>query len=273
MAQPHREADQRGRSRCAPGRGGRSCHIRGVFFGGGKETKGGPPREPLPVVVLYPLFSAPAHTPPAKNIRATRSDRPDYVCVVCVTRNTRAALGVLVLELAGTPNPEARKTALRESDILAAASSPRSGETFSREKAREQEEGKDWRQALQWPSSCESQRMADGAQTDAIEPAWNSCCDACSCSDAVRQQGWQTLWGDNRTNAANRACRRSPRGLVARALAPRRHVAGVSAGADGADRHAVGRSRHRRRRVAAAPRHQEHYRQDCAVCRTEWAGV
>ena len=35
--------------------------------------------------------------------------------------------------------------------------------------------------------------MADGAQTDAIEPAWNSCCDACSCSDAVRQQGWQTL--------------------------------------------------------------------------------
>ena len=63
----------------------------------------------------------------------------------------------------------------------------------SPEKAREQQEGKDWRQALQWPSSCESQRMADGAQTDAIEPAWNSCCDACSCSDAVRQQGWQTL--------------------------------------------------------------------------------
>ena len=70
---------------------------------------------------------------------------------------------------------------------------PSAGETFSREKAREQQEGKDWRQALQWPSSCESQRMADGAQTDAIEPAWNSCCDACSCSDAVRQQGWQTL--------------------------------------------------------------------------------
>ena len=74
-----------------------------------------------------------------------------------------------------------------------AAVPPLRGETFSREKAREQEEGKDWRQALQWPSSCESQRMADGAQTDAIEPAWNSCCDACSCSDAVRQQGWQTL--------------------------------------------------------------------------------
>ena len=73
------------------------------------------------------------------------------------------------------------------------SSLPSSGETFSREKAREQQEGKDWRQALQWPSSCESQRMADGAQTDAIEPAWNSCCDACSCSDAVRQQGWQTL--------------------------------------------------------------------------------
>ena len=35
--------------------------------------------------------------------------------------------------------------------------------------------------------------MADGANTDVFEPAWNSCCDACSCSDAVRQQGWQTL--------------------------------------------------------------------------------
>ena len=90
------------------------------------------------------------------------------------------------------PEHQIRKTAIRESQILAAASSP-GGETFSREKAREQEEGKDWRQALQWPTSCESQRMADGAQTDAIEPAWNSCCDACSCSDAVRQQGWQTL--------------------------------------------------------------------------------
>ena len=75
---------------------------------------------------------------------------------------------------------------------IAAASSPLPVKR-SPEKAREQQEGKDWRQALQWPSSCESQRMADGAQTDAIEPAWNSCCDACSCSDAVRQQGWQTL--------------------------------------------------------------------------------
>eukprot|EP00964_Phaeocystis_antarctica_P046439 scaffold26835_cov36-Phaeocystis_antarctica.AAC.1 len=35
--------------------------------------------------------------------------------------------------------------------------------------------------------------MADGADTDVFEPAWNSCCDACSCSDALRQQGWQTL--------------------------------------------------------------------------------
>ena len=68
---------------------------------------------------------------------------------------------------------------------------PLLGETKAREL--ERREGKDWRQGEQWPSSCESQRMADGAQTDAIEPAWNSCCDACSCSDAVRQQGWQTL--------------------------------------------------------------------------------
>ena len=35
--------------------------------------------------------------------------------------------------------------------------------------------------------------MADVAYTDVFEPAFNSCCDACSCSDAVRQQGWQTL--------------------------------------------------------------------------------
>jgi hypothetical protein len=34
--------------------------------------------------------------------------------------------------------------------------------------------------------------MADGANTD-VEQTWNSCCDAGSCSDAVRQQGWQTL--------------------------------------------------------------------------------
>ena len=99
----------------------------------------------------------------------------------------RAALGVG--ELAGTPNPENSSQRVEYWPQLP----PLRGETFSREKAREQEEGKDWRQALQWPSSCESQRMADGAQTDAIEPAWNSCCDACSCSDAVRQQGWQTL--------------------------------------------------------------------------------
>ena len=34
--------------------------------------------------------------------------------------------------------------------------------------------------------------MTDGADME-FEPAWNSCCDATSCSDAVRQQGWQTL--------------------------------------------------------------------------------
>ena len=113
------------------------------------------------------------------------------MCVSCAY--TEHACG-LDLDL---PEHEIRRKHLRESVCHTAGFGrsflPSAGETFSREKAREQQEGKDWRQALQWPSSCESQRMADGAQTDAIEPAWNSCCDACSCSDAVRQQGWQTL--------------------------------------------------------------------------------
>ena len=107
------------------------------------------------------------------------------MCVSCAY--TEHACG-LELDL---PEDEIRRKQLRSA--FGRSFLPSAGETFSREKAREQQEGKDWRQALQWPSSCESQRMADGAQTDAIEPAWNSCCDACSCSDAVRQQGWQTL--------------------------------------------------------------------------------
>ena len=44
----------------------------------------------------------------------------------------------------------------------------------------------------QWAYAREG--MADRADADAaFEPAWNSCCDATSCSEAVRQQGWQTL--------------------------------------------------------------------------------
>ena len=109
------------------------------------------------------------------------------MCVSCAY--TEHACG-LELDL---PEDEIRGENSSQSLPFGRSFLPSAGETFSREKAREQQEGKDWRQALQWPSSCESQRMADGAQTDAIEPAWNSCCDACSCSDAVRQQGWQTL--------------------------------------------------------------------------------
>ena len=134
-------------------------------------------------------FRPPAHTHLPQRIYGLRglTDPVTCVCVVCV-HGTRVRLGV---GLAGRRNPGGENSS--QSRPFGRSFLPSGGETFSREKAREQQEGKDWRQALQWPSSCESQRMADGAQTDAIEPAWNSCCDACSCSDAVRQQGWQTL--------------------------------------------------------------------------------